>query len=461
MGLFGGGFEKTEARGEAALARGEALQAFRLFRDAHRQAERRAPEATARLSQKMNAARVAFARLKIAEARQLLGHEAAAAALEALAIAQDYVEQGEAELAGEVGELKARAETLRRGPAEAPAPEEPPAPTADSALAAEASPDMPGLESELLELDDADADPETLFEQLAGALTPEDAERAAALGPAFRAGFVAAQRGDTPEALRAFTEAAGEHPDDPLVLEHLALAHDHSDRPGEAAELYRRALDRAPTRWNSRVALAGILAGSSAAGGKAEHAIALLDEGLTADPAQGASYLLAAAEILIALRRPLDALPRITRAMQAGAEHAVSAWQLYGGALEGAGMLEEAEQAFERAVRLGGHAMQPRAQFAEFALRTGRALEAAGEMIFETCVGCQATPPSPEELDYYGFLLTRIQFARGQHKAALEGAERLLAKTPAPAVREVLLEVRRQAREALARRAAAPEEEPA
>jgi len=103
--------------------------------------------------------------------------------------------------------------------------------------------------------------------------------------------------------------------------------------------------------------------------------------------------------------------------------------------------------------------MQPRALFAEFALRTGRGLKAAGEIIFETCIACQATMPSAAELDYYGFLLTRIQHARGQYASALEGAERLLAKGVTPEVRKVLLEVRRSAKEALARKAAGSDEE--
>jgi tetratricopeptide (TPR) repeat protein len=309
---------------------------------------------------------------------------------------------------------------------------------------------------------DADADPEVLFEQLAGALDPEDQARAEHLGRSFKLGFLALQRGDATAAREAFEAAAREHPDDPLLLEHLALAYDQGGDTAAAAEHYRRALEQDPARSNSRVALAGILAGSSAAGGQPDHAVALLEAGATADPPRASYYELAAAEILLTLRRPLDALPRIEKAMREGADNTVAAWQLQGAALEGAGMLVEAEAAHDRAVRLGGAAMQPRAQFAEFALRTGRGLKEAGEIIFETCIACQATMPSAAELDYYGFLLTRIQHARGQHKSALEGAERLLAKGVTPEVRKVLLDVRRSAKEALARKAAdaeAPEAE--
>ena len=474
MGLFGGGIEKTEAKGDAALAKGDDLQAYRHFGDALREAQRKQPEAAGRLREKLAGARVSFVRRKIDEARGYLQDQVIEPAIESLTIARDYLDAGDAGLQDEIAGLLKLARATH---AEAPAPdaatveaefedaetdpdvvleeeseaEAPGGPSAASALAAEASP--PASDSaEFLDLTDADADPEVLFEQLSGALHDEDLERAERLGRVFKLGFVALQRGDPTAAREAFETAAREHPDDPLLLEHLALAYDQSEQPAEAADRYGRALAKDPTRWNSRVALAGILAGTSAAGGHPEHAVTLLEEGVTADPPRAASYQLAAAEILLTLHRPLDALPRIESAMQAGATESVAAWQLQGAALEGAGMLEEAEKAYDRAVRFGGSAMQPRAQFAEFALRTGRGLKTAGEIIFETCIACQATMPSAEELDYYGFLLTRIQHARGQFKSALEGAERLLAKGVSPDGRRVLLEIRRSAKEALARR---------
>jgi tetratricopeptide (TPR) repeat protein len=475
MGLFGGGIEKIEAKGDAARAKGDDLQAYRHFQDALREAERKLPEAIGRLREKMTGARISFVRRKLEEARGFLEDQVSDAAIEALTIARDYLEADDAELQREVTDLikKAQATHAATAPPDAATIEaefedaetDPDAvleeeadadasrePTADAALAAEASPTVLAGADEFLDLNDADADPEVLFEQLAGALDPDDLERVENLGRPFKVGFVALQRGDVPAAREAFESAAHEHPDDPLLLEHLALAYDQSDRHADAADRYRQALAKDPARWNSRVALAGILAGTSAAGGHPEDAVALLEEGVTDDPPRAASYQLAAAEVLLTLQRPLDALPRIESAMQAGASVTVAAWQLYGGALEGTGRLEEAEEAFDRAVRLGGTAMQPRAQFAEFALRTGRGLKAAGEIIFETCVACQASMPSAQELDYYGFLLTRIQHARGQHRQALEGAERLLARGVSPDVRRVLLEIRRSAKEALARR---------
>lgn len=476
MALFGGGIEKTEAKGDAALAKGDAVQAYRQFRDALREAERKLPAAAPRLREKMNGARVSVARSKISEARAYLQDQVTEAAIEALSIAGEYLEADDAELRREVTELLKQAQSAR---AEAEVPDaatveaefeeaetDPDAvleeeaasePSADAALAAEAAPPGPGTGEEFLDLTDADADPELLFEQLAGALEPDDLERAEHLGRSFKLGFVALQRGDAPAARQAFESAAREHPDDALLLEHLALAHDQGGETATAAEHYRRAIERDPARWNSRVALAGILAGSSASGGQPDQAVALLEAGATADPPRASYYELAAAEILLTLQRPLDALPRIEKAMGAGADQTVAAWQLQGAALEGAGRLEEAEQAYDRAVRLGGAAMQPRAQFAEFALRTGQGLKTAGEIILETCVACQATMPSAAELDYYGFLLTRIQHARGQYKPALEGAERLLARGVTPEVRKVLLEVRRSAKEALARKSAGTE----
>jgi len=478
MALFGGGIEKTEAKGDAARAKGDDLQAYRQFRDALRDAERKLPEAVPRLRQKMDGARVSFVRGKIAEARAFLTDQVSEPAIEALGIAGEYLDAEDAELRGEVAGLLKEARSMQ---VEASVPdaatveaefeeaeadpdavlEEEPAdePSADAALAAQATPPGSGGAAEFLDLADAGADPEVLFEQLAGALEPGDAERAEALGRSFKLGFVALQRGDAAAAREAFETAAREHPDDPLLLEHLALAHDQSGATALAAEHYQRALELDPARANARVALAGILAGSSAAGGQPDHAVALLEAGAAADPPRASYYQLAAAEILLTLQRPLDALPRIENAKQAGAENSVAAWQLEGAALEGAGMLPEAEKAYDRAVRLGGAAMQPRALFAEFALRTGRGLKAAGEIIFETCIACQATMPSAAELDYYGFLLTRIQHARGQYASALEGAERLLAKGVTPEVRKVLLEVRRSAKEALARKAAGSDEE--
>jgi tetratricopeptide (TPR) repeat protein len=458
MGLFGGGFEKTEAKADAALVKGEALQAYRLFGDALRQAGSKAADAPERLREKQTRARLAFVRLKLDEALGFVQDEVAEAALESLAIAREYVVEGDQVLRDEIAALSGRASALggRVAPATAePAPEPDPEPVDE-----ETAPEMPSPEDEFLDLDDAEGDPEILFEQLAGILSPADLDHAETLGRAFKIGFVATQRGDAAGAASALEEAAREHPDDALVLEYLALACDHADRPLEAAEHYRRALALDPARWNARIALASVMAGASTAGGQIEAAIELLDEGGRVDPDRGSTYLLAVAETLLTARRPLEAIARIEQAMQSGAAEAAQAWQFYGGALEEVGRLDDAEEALMRAVRLGGQSMQPRAQFAEFALRTGRALEDAGEMIFDICINCQATMPSIDELDYYGFLLTRIQYARGQYRQAIEGADRLLAKGPAPAVRQVLLEVRRQAKEALtARKAPAPEEE--
>jgi tetratricopeptide (TPR) repeat protein len=465
MGLFGGGgFEKTEAKADAVLAKGDALQAFRLYGEALRQAGSKAADAAERLRGKQTRARRDFVSRKIEEARGFVSDEIAEHALEALAIARDYVEEREADLSGEIAELTGRAVALGGEPPsgkieriEEEAVAEPEAPEEETV------PETSAIEAEFLDLEDAETDPELLFEQLAGVLSEKDAERADALGRAFKTGFVAAQRGDAEGARTALEEALRAHPDDPLVLESLALAYDHAGRPVDAAACYRRTLEADPTRWNARIALASVVSGTSAAGGQPDAAIGLLDEGLQVDSPRAVTYQLAAAEILLTQKRPADAIPRIERAMEAGAREAAGAWQLYGTALEDAGMLEEAEDALVRSVRLAGSSMQPRAQFAEFALRTGRALEEAGEMIFETCINCQATMPSADELDYYGFLLTRLQFARGQHRQALEGADRLLAKGPVPAVREVLLEVRKQAKEAMARKAApdAPSEEEA
>ncbi len=471
MGLFDGlrgSPQKTETQGDAALAAGDPLQAYRKFREAQRQVGRKDPALADRLQQKAGEAKKAFVHLKIAEARDLLADEVADAATEALTIARDYLEPDQATLAQEIADLLAQAEALQDKPRagrimatgaaggldptlSAPGP----APAGDTAgdTVLGGSPVVFVVDEEQAAEDleeSPQADIEVLFEQYAGVLSPEDARRGAELGPAFQTGFVAYQRGDRDSALAALQSAAREHPHEPLVLETLALVLDETGHHAEARAHYQEALAQAPQRPNARLALAAILAGTREdLGPDPQGAFDLLEEGVRVDGANAAQYLLSAAEVALIHQRPAEALARTERAMQAGAEQNPVTWQLHAAALEASGALDEAEEAYTRAVRLGGNSLLPRAHFAEFALRHNRALKAAEETIYQTCLGCQGSLPTADELDYYGFLLSRIQFARGDYKHAIDGLEHLLAKNPPDPLAQTLREMRRAAQEAL------------
>ncbi|MCK4305558.1 MAG: tetratricopeptide repeat protein [Candidatus Eisenbacteria sp.] len=513
MGLFDsilGGFEKLERRGNDALARGQALQAYHHFRDALEKAKKNDPLAAEHLKVKVDRSRLLFIEAKIQESVTFLEDEVAEAALESLQIAQQYLEGSDAALAAKITQLKARAERIlephfdpgagsasgdglpvgigstavegqsnrdgslsrdavssgsERSSGSEPsngvgAPGTSRPPRDDGTTDLSRAPDQmeaPGWDEIIKDQNGLD----TYFEQLLGSLPPEDQSEAGELGRIFRKGFVAHQFGQRDVALDALSMAAQEHPDSGLVLEHLAMAFDQQGRTDDAQARYREALEKAPQRINARLALASIHAGidppagiqsfehwrilaeshaARAGTGGAEgrdlqtsaddprfaEALALLDEGTRTDAGNAATYFAAAAEICLARACPKRAAGFITRAMELGSDGSTHLWHLYGAAMEMSGSLDEAESAYDRAVQLGGHAMLYRAEFAKFALRHRRALKEASDMLFQTCLGCQASRPAQEELDYYGFLMTQIQIARGELKQALEGIDRLL-----------------------------------
>jgi tetratricopeptide (TPR) repeat protein len=457
MGLFGGSPEKIEAKGDAALAHGEAMQAYQHFRDALRRLGGKDAAALERLRAKIARAHAAFVESKLAEAEGYLADHIVDPALETLAILGDHLAEGGEALADRVRALEARAQAMR----ELDAPTTPAAPReADEVPLA-----LGGVlqeEDESLELESipADADPRELFEQFSGALAPEDLERAEGLGEKFRLGFVAQQLGKLPSAYIELMQAAVEHPTEPLVLEHLAVVLDQLGLAPAAEEHYRRALEIDPKRMNARLALAAMLGHLGpidpdhpeqppAPPRDSAGAIALLEEGLRLDPSRALNYLMSLVEVALAAREFPRAVEWAKQGLAAGGEPLPDAWMLYGFALEAAGDLDEAQAAFVKAVRLGGAAMQPRARLAEFALRTGQGLEKAQEIIFETCMSCQAAAPDPGTLAYYGFLLSRIQFARGRYKDALDGAQRLLKQGPPEAMGKQMQALIRDARAAI------------
>lgn len=474
MGLFGGSPEKIEAKGDAALAHGEAMQAYQHFRDALRRLGGKDAAAVERLRSKVAAAHAAFVESKLAEAEAYLNDHIVDPALETLAILGDHLAEGGAALADRVRALEARANAMR----EVDAPTTPKAPREED--------DVPlalgGVlqeEDESLELESipADADPHELFEQFSGALAPEDLERAHGLGEAFMLGFVEQQLGENDKARAAFERAAEAHPREPLVLEQLAVVLDQLGEAQAAEGHYRRALEIDPKRMNARLALAAMLGHlgpldpdhperQPAPPRDSAGAIARLEEGLKVDPSHALNYFMSLVEVALAAREFPRAVAWAKQGLAAGGEPLPDAWMLHGFALEAAGDLTEAQAALVHAVRLGGAAMLPRARLAEFALRTGQGLEEAQEIIFETCMSCQATAPDPGTLAYYGFLLSRIQFARGKYKDALDGAQRLLKQGPPEPMAKAMKALIQDARAAIEaakrrREEPAPEDEAA
>jgi tetratricopeptide (TPR) repeat protein len=483
MGLFDGlrgTLEKTEIKGDEALVAGDALRALSLYRDAFRKAQKKAPESVERLRKKTTDARKAFVRAKIDEAQRFLEDEVVEAAAESIEIARGYLEPSETTLVREIETLKTRVQQLAdrlalpegvdaRGGELVQRDGSVVIPGTISGAAASAA----AREGDVDPKDEApdEGSPEILFEQLSAALPEQDREHGLRLGRAFQEGFVAQQRGEPEAALEALEKAAQEHPSEPLVIEYLARALDELGRTSEAEARYHEALETDPCRLHARMALASILAGIDALGGTrpAVHwmaapeqnvhdaagftrALDLLDAGTHFDEERSAAYLMGAAEICLAHGRPDQAAGFVTRGMESGAQRDPTAWHTYAVALEMRGLHDDAHDAYERAVRLAGPAMFYRAEFAEFALRHQRGLQEAEEIIFETCMGCQATQPAPEQLDAYGLLLTRIQIARGQLKEALQGIERLLAKGCSRVMMELLEQMRADVRGRMAER---------
>lgn len=496
MGLFDGilgGFEKLERQGDESLIRGEPFQAYQRFEGALRKVAKKDPAAVERLKGKLSEARCLFVKAKIRESARFLEDEVIEAATESLEIAREHLDASDIALAGEIEQLEARVRRLiepedwsetTAEKARPPSAAGTPAGTAASVFTGAPAPDSNGLGQPAPQEAEEAARLEALFDQLTGSLPPEDQARVGHLGWAFKQGIVAHHLGRTKEALAALQRSLEEHPGEPLVLEYLALALDQLGKTGEARALYAKALENAPGRLNARIALATIMAGiepppglqsfsrwqeaaasapkPAPAGGanspagdvggsgtpdnapNRADALALLEDGIRIDAARASTYLTSAVEISLTCNRPAAAAGFATRAMEQGADRYPHLWHLYAVAMEMTGSLDEAEEAHNRAVSLGGQTIFFRAEFAEFALRHNRALKDAGEFIFDTCLGCQATRPSPEEMDYYGVLLTRIQKARGELGPALQGIERLLKQDPHPALEAELRRMRRE-----------------
>ncbi len=465
MGLFGG-FEKLERKGDEALERAQTLDAYRHFRDAHKKALKKDPAAAYRLQDKASRVRQRFIEEKVAEAREYLTDEVADAAIESLQIAREYLEESEVRLGGEIDKLWQQARQLVE-------PDAGPEKLEDFARA-EVAAGMPAgaigphraIEEEPEGFESSD---EELLQQALCILSPEDQERAEQLGETFQRGLLAHSEGRTREARKAFEQARGQHSGDPLVNEFLALSLDQLGETAAARKRYEEVLALAPRRINARLALASILSGVDVSAGvrpfmrwflaaraalekrgakssdrgarssdrgakppdRESPALAVLKEGTSLDPQKADVYWTAAAELQLGQAHPGEAAGLITRAMETAGQQRPNLWHLYAVTQEVQGSLDEAQEAYDKATRFGGQAMFYRAEFAEFALRHKRALKEAGEIIFETCIGCQGLQASQEEIDYYGFLLTRIQHAQGEYNEALKGIDRLLAQGPA------------------------------
>lgn len=460
-----GGFEKLEQRGDAALGQLRPLDAVRFFEDALRKLGSKDPGAAERLVGKLAAARRNFLQDKIAEAQRLAGDELLAEALETLEVADQNLTAGDDALRARIAALEreyrerlaangAPGEGIELAAADAAnlPPDAAGQVSAARSVGGELPPDEPAEGNESTEV---------AFEQFLSAMPEEDRERAQRASLEFKRGYVAHQVGDPQEALTAFERARLQAPADALVLEHLALVLDEEGRTDEARVCYERALAVEPQRHTARVALASIVSGVRASGGAqpftawqeaiADAAaagvdpapgLALLEEGLRSDAARAGAYLLAEVEIYLVAGRPAEALARIEQIGALGVAHPAMLHHLRAVALELSGALEEAQLAYDQGVRLGGHALFFRSEFAEFALRHRVGLAEAEGYIFDTCMTCQVNQPGEEELDYYGYLLTRIQHARGELRAALAGIDRLLAKGPPPILEKSLRTLR-------------------
>jgi len=456
MGLFGGKSPSHEAKGDALLA-SDPLAAMKLFREAFRKSGYKNPDDAARLKGKIREARQAFLRAKLREAAQFAEDGVYDAAMESLAIARENATPDDEELAREIAgetERMAQLEVEARPAARSREERVDPGFVPGAIDEAEPLPEEAPLEEMQAESEGDE------FSFYAGVLSPEDYDHALELGENFQAGFIAYQRGDRQTARAAFEQEAARHPLDGLVHEMLAFLLDQTGEEVRAAEHFREAVRIDPRRKNARLALAQILAGigrrrEEGSATDPQSALDLLYGGVKLDP-DDTDYSLAVAEVLISEKRATEAKEILEPLLDGELAADPGAWQYYALALEVEGSLDEAEAAHDHLVRLSGQSMAPRGLYAEFALRHNRWLDKAERLIFETCIGCQASAPSEESLDRYGVLLSRIQFARGEYKAALDGVERLLAKGAPQDLAPLLQAMRAEAKKRMAASGAEP-----
>jgi tetratricopeptide (TPR) repeat protein len=412
MALFGGlfgNFEKLEQRGDSALTRSDPLGAVNAYRDALKKAAKKDPIAAGRIESKLTGAREQFVKLKLTEASEWIDEKTPDYAAEALLIARDNLVSSNRLQTAEIERLENAVRRLRGGETDAKSLDDlarPDSATAPAGVGVAGERLAP--EDELEQMSEADERLQAEFEQLIGALPEEDHEPAAALGVDFMIAYVAHHNEEREESIKAFRKVVAAHPKSALANEMLGVALDLVEKDHEASTYFKAALDLDPKRMNSRIALASIIAklppspgvqpfsrwthiaavaAKEAKKGALEKALNLLRGDGQIGPEAAATIMVTGAEFSLAHGRPDLAVANIDQLITASGGTQPTLWHFKAVASEFAGRLDDAEDAYEKAVELGHSALFFRAEFAEFTLRHSRSLDKAEELILKLCMG--------------------------------------------------------------------------
>lgn len=106
----------------------------------------------------------------------------------------------------------------------------------------------PRLETEVDIPEEVAGTDEDLYELALAGLEPEDQDRAIKFGEPFREAYEHCQHEQWEEAKEKFKGLLQHHGDDPLILELAAMVHDQLGDTDEAADLYEKVWDMAPSR---------------------------------------------------------------------------------------------------------------------------------------------------------------------------------------------------------------------
>lgn len=419
-GLFGGSFEKQEARGDVLMEERDFPGAAQAYRSALRKCERKDPEAAVRIRTKVDEAddRV------LEELTQLI-HE--------------HLEDGEPEVARE--QLEIARNFTREHPGKYDAQLSRLERAIDGRVRSDRAQAHRDYEERMQKaLRDEDASEDVIeFEQVLNTLPPEDVDEAKTYGPHFRRGFLALARGETETAVEALELATHERPESAIVYEQWGKALELAGRSPEARRAYGKALQRDPRRRDARFSLATIL---DSLEGKDRQAIEILAEGIDEVPAGEPELRMTMGAIHLGRGRAAEAIGEIDRTLEILPDGPADLWHLKGTAHEMMGELEEAEEAFGAASRADSRNPRRRVHYVEFCLRHRRSLEKAEEALVSICHSC-GFPGDPQTMATFSYYLALLTAARGKPHEALAAVARALGQGVPPDFEERFLKLRR------------------
>jgi tetratricopeptide (TPR) repeat protein len=418
-GLLGGSYEKHEARGDRAMKEEDPTGAAQAFRAALRKVEGKDPGAEARLRDKVDAADDAVIRGCERFIREHLEDGDPDVAEDQLEVARGFTRDHPGKYDDLLRSLERAIEERRK---------------ADAAHA-DTHYDRQMQES----LREEDVSAETIeYEQVLGALGPEDAIEAQTYGPHFQKGYLALTEGDFLTAVEELELATHERPESAIIYEVWGKALEMAGRSPEARSAYRKALERDPSRRDARLSLANLL---DSLDGRDQDAVELLREGLEVSPDSEPMFRMSIAAIHLHKERPELALAEMQPLFKVRPDGNAELWQLYGSAEEMAGDLDQAEKGFVASYAMDSRNPSRRIQYAEFCLRHGRSLDAAEHALISACQACGV--PDSHTMATLSFYLAQVYSAQERYDDALTQVTRALEDGVPPDMEEQFRELKR------------------